>query len=214
MKCLISKKCGLNLRLTVCIFVIGNAGHKSTNSGSGGHKSTNSKNHSQESISDKTKKQPEKPIFTPDTSDEEDLDSGSGDKIDIDETDDEDKHIISPDEGDIDIEENNRQSGNKFETNSGGDDGEDDLTTEIDEKILKIDNIPSKLKLFPLRLKNTHSHKTNLRSATNLAEKSKYENPKFIFAIQFYSFCFSAFNLFVHNLFAIKKKENNAKKLT
>lgn len=190
------------LRPTVCIFLIGNAGHKSI-TGSGGHKSTNSKNHSQESISDKTKKQPEKPIFSPDTSDEEDLDSGSGDKIDIDETDEEDGHIISPDEGD---NENNRQSGNNFDTNSGGDNGEDDLTTEIEEKILKIDNIPSKLKLFPLRLK-THSHKTNL-------QKNRNTKTEIYFCNSIYSFCFSAFNLFVHNLFAIKKKkENNAKKI-
>lgn len=173
------------LRLTVCIFLIGNAGHK----GSGGHKSTNSKNHSQESISDKTKKQPEKPIFTPDTNEEDDLDSGSGDKIDIDETDDEDRHIISPDEGDNDNDENNRQSGNKFDTNSGGEDGDDDLTTEIEEKILKIDDIPSKLKLFPLRLKNTLTQ-DKFAKRDKFAEKSKYENPKFIFAIKFIRFVF------------------------
>lgn len=184
-------------------FYTGNAGHKSTNSGSGGHKS-NSKN-SQESILDiKPKKQQEKPLFSTDTINE-DLESGSGDGID---TDEEDGHIPTRGEdtdengdGDGDLNIDNTASGNKVAPNSG----EDDLTTEIDEKIPNIDDISSKLKQFYFdcnqsicAIQNKFGKKImRIPHETNLIVDMKF--------IDLVSFL-PAVNFFVHHIVRIEKK--------
>lgn len=188
----------------------GNAGHKSTNSGSGGHKS-NSKN-SQESILDiKPKKQPEKPLFSTDT-DDDDLESGSGDKND---TDEEDEHIPThgqnkdengdeDGDGDEDLDIDNTASGNKniIAPNSGD---EDDLTTEIDEKIPKFDDISSKLKQFYFDCNQSIcaiQNKFDKKIMRIPHETNLIVDMKFIDLVSF----LPAVNFFVHHIVRIEKK--------